>query len=170
MITIAHVMVGGATAVALNNFTDNMVILGAAAVASHFAMDIIPHLDVHPNAPRNDDGQLIWTSHIWIQAVSDVLIASLLVLLLWYVWFDFPTFTPFVIGAAGGFLPDFLDNVPFWNKPLRKTVLFKQFHAFHEQLHHVWEHRYPMTHYAWLGVATQVIAVGISAWYLAYFL
>lgn len=158
MITIAHVLVGGAVGVA----TGNPVAALVAGVASHFAMDLIPHLDHPPYAEKDKKGDVIFSQAIYIQAFFDVIIAATIVCILWYLWFDFPSLHPFVLGAFGGFLPDLIDNVPFWNKPFRKSAFGKQFHNFHENIHLVWTRTFPMDRYWLLGIVTQVVAVAIA--------
>lgn len=166
MITLAHVLVGGATAVAVAQVTPNPIVITVVAAASHFVMDAIPHLDVPPAAPRTQEGNIVYTPAIWTQVFLDVLISGILVFALWLYGYGFPDLSPFILGAFGGFLPDLIDNVPFWNKPLRKLPGFKQFHAFHEQIHHFWEKSYPMHKYYVLGILTQLVAIGGSYWYL----
>lgn len=158
MITIAHVLVGGAVGVA----TGNPVAALVAGTVSHFAMDLVPHLDHPPHAPRDSRGNIIFTKAIYTQAVLDVLIAAAITAVLWYRWFDFPALSPFVLGAFGGFLPDLIDNVPFWNKPFRRSTIGKPFHDFHEAIHHVWTPHFPMTRFWVLGTVTQVIAASLA--------
>ncbi len=162
MITIVHVLIGGAVGAAVNNPAGALV----AGVASHFVADMAPHLDVSPYAPRDKTGKLIYTRRIYLQATVDVLIAGGIVLALWLNYFDFPRLTPFVWGAFGGFLPDLADNVPFWKNRFRQLPLARRFHAFHDWTHELWESRFPMKGYWWLGVMTQATAVGLSYSYL----
>lgn len=157
MITISHVLIGGAIGVLAQHPVGALI----GGVASHFVADMTPHLDVSPSAPRKD-GKLIWTPQIWAQAFLDTGIAALIVLSLWYQSGEFPVLTPFVIGSFGGFLPDLLDNVPFWNRYVRALPGGRYFHSFHEWTHDIWQSRFPMTHYAWLGVLTQLIAISIA--------
>jgi hypothetical protein len=165
MIATAHVIIGGAVGTAVGLVTQNPFAAVAAGVASHFLCDLTPHLD-HPPAPKDSHGDMIWTPSVWVFAVADSLLSFILVLTVWIVFDGFPTLNPFVLGAMGGYLPDFIDNVPFWNKYTRPLPLFKQFHAFHEGIHQVWNQRYPMERYAWLGVITQVIFITVSILFL----
>ncbi|HEY1074901.1 MAG TPA: hypothetical protein VGE59_04410 [Patescibacteria group bacterium] len=159
MITIAHVLVGGAVGVVTGNPLAALV----AGTASHFAMDLIPHLDHPPYAPKDKKGDVIFSQAIYVQAFCDVIIAATIVCILWYSWFDFSTLHPFAWGAFGGFLPDLIDNVPFWNKPFRKSWFGSRFHRFHDAIHHVWTKTFPMHRYWLLGILTQVVAV-VIAW------
>jgi hypothetical protein len=167
MLTIPHMLVGATTATIVTHATGSPALGFVAAVASHFVLDMIPHLDIPPSAPRipgTDDVEL--TPRIWTQIVLDNGIAVLGVAYLWITHFGYPNLTPFVLGAAGGFLPDFIDNVPFWKYSLRKLPGIKQLHKFHEWTHHFWLKRFPMERFAALGVVTQLAAVGLSVWYL----
>ena len=121
MLTISHVLIGGAVGVA----TANPITAFVAGVASHFVADMVPHLDVPPNSRYNSAGDIIFTKQIYAIAITDVVVSGLLVLYLWKTYFNFPDLHPFVLGAVGGFFPDFLDNVPFWNNKLR-PVPFRQ--------------------------------------------
>jgi hypothetical protein len=162
MITIAHVLVGGTIGVA----TQNPALALIGGVASHFVLDMLPHLDVPPGAKRDKDQNLIWEPSIWLQAFGDVGLSAALIAALWYSYYSFPAITPFVIGAFAGFLPDLIDNVPFWNKPFRASKLGRRFHNFHEWTHITWIYKYPMKRYAWLGILTQVITIGACLRYL----
>lgn len=161
MIATAHVIIGGAVGVATQNPVAGLL----AGVASHFVCDTIPHLD-HPPAPRNENDELIWTPNVWAFAIIDSAVAGILTLYLWINYFGYPELTPYVVGAFGGYLPDLIDNVPFWNKYLRPLPGFKQFHAFHEWLHDQWETKFPMPKWLWLGIGSQVVAVSLALLYL----
>jgi hypothetical protein len=158
MISIAHVLIGGAVGVA----TGNPVAAFVGGVASHFVADMTPHLDVPPSAPRTKDGQLVWTPQIWIQVFIDIGLAGLISLGLWHSFFGFPKLSPFILGAFGGIFPDLVDNVPFWSKKLHRLPGFKQFSLFHNGTHRLWEDRFSMRRYYLLGIITQVVAVTLS--------
>ncbi len=170
MISTAHVLIGGAVGMAVGAATHSPALALVAGVASHFAMDSIPHLD-HPPAPHKN-GHLVWTPAIWIFAFVDTGLAAIITFALWYTHFGYPTFSPFLAGALGGVLPDLIDNVPFWNHWFRPLLGFKQFHAFHESTHTFWRRILPMPQEAklptwWLwGIVTQLVAAGLSLVYL----
>ncbi len=161
MIATAHVIIGGAVGVA----TQNPVAGLAAGIVSHLVCDTIPHLD-HPPAPFDKNGDIVWTPAVWAFAFIDSGTAAILTLYFWVKFFDFPNVTPFVAGVVGGYLPDFIDNVPFWKGFIRSLPGFKQFHAFHDAIHALWRTRFPMPQWAWFGVLTQVAAVSICVLYL----
>lgn len=161
MIATAHVIIGGAVGIA----TGNPAAAFVAGLVSHFVMDAIPHLD-HPPAPYDKEGNVIWTPAVWAFAFIDSGVAAVLTLYLWVSFFDFPTITPFVVGAFGGYLPDLIDNVPFWKNLIRPLPGFKQFHIFHDKIHQFWQDYFPMPKWAGLGIVTQLVIGGISLVYL----
>jgi hypothetical protein len=120
----------------------------------------------HPEAPRLPNGDIVWTKAVWIFALTDSTLGGLITLGIWGGHFNFDLLSPFIWGAAGGYLPDFVDNVPFWKNQIRQTKLFAKFHAFHMWIHYLWLHRYPMPKYYVLGTITQLALVLPSLWYL----
>lgn len=169
MIATAHVIIGGAVGTAVGLATQNPIAAVAAGVVSHFLCDLIPHLD-HPPALKDKNGDLIWNKSLWIFAFSDSILSAIIVLIVWNMFGEYPALSPFVLGAIGGYLPDFVDNVPFWNKYTRPLPGLKQFHSFHERIHKVWTVRFPMEKYAWLGITTQVFFVSIAILFLSQYL
>ncbi len=167
MLTINHVLTGGAVAVAVAHYTDNPFIIVLAAVASHFILDAIPHLDVPPSAPRDENGHIVMTPAIWLQVFVDGIISFIAVMSLW-ARFGFPDIAPFFLGSVSGVLPDLIDNVPFWNKKIHRWPGFKQFYRFHELTHEIWNDHFPMEQIksAYFGAATEIIMAGLSLWYL----
>jgi hypothetical protein len=167
MLTIPHMLVGAATATIVTNATGSPALGFAAAVGSHFLMDMVPHLDVPPSAPRYPGtDEIIYTPRIYLQVAIDNGVALLGLAYLWTTHFGYPSITPFLFGALGGFLPDLIFNVPFWKNFFRRLPVLNAIQHFHDWTHHIWHDRFPMTRYAWLGVLTQLVAIGLSVWYL----
>jgi hypothetical protein len=165
MIATAHMIIGGGIGLAVGLATHNPALALAAGIASHLVCDAIPHMDHPPGIPKKGD-DLIWTSTLWIFAFADSGIAWIVTLLLaYYRFYPHSTEVYFLLGAIGGYLPDFIDNVPFWNG-LRNLPGFKQFHSFHDAIHQFWNKRFPMPQYAVLGILSQVLVVGLSLFYL----
>lgn len=164
MIATSHVIVGGAVGVIVGGFTQNPVIALAAGFVSHLVCDLIPHID-HPEAPKVN-GDLIFTRRVYNFAISDSVAAFIFTLIMWIQLFDFPSLAPYTLGALGGYLPDFIDNVPLWRFRVRQMPGFKQFHELHQDVHLVWQRRYPMPKYWVLGTVTQLAVVIPSLWYL----
>lgn len=164
MIATSHLIIGGSVGVIVGSVTQNPVVALAAGFVSHLICDTIPHWD-HPDAPKIN-GELVWTKAVWVFAFADSIIGGLIALAIWGRVFEFDLLSPFIWGAAGGYLPDFIDNVPFWKNHIRKTTVFKKFHAFHEGVHKVWQWRYPMPEHWMLGTVSQIVFVVPALWFL----
>ncbi|MBX4188422.1 MAG: hypothetical protein KW793_04835 [Candidatus Doudnabacteria bacterium] len=164
MIATSHVIVGGTVGVIVGGFTQNPAIALVAGFVSHLICDLIPHID-HPDAPKVD-GDLIFTRRVYNFAISDSVAAFLLTFIMWIHFYDFPTLAPYALGALGGYLPDFIDNVPLWRFKVRRLPVFKQFHELHKAIHAVWQSRFPMPQHWVLGTITQLAVVIPSLWYL----
>lgn len=162
MITTAHLIVGAAVGVAMGNPYASFV----AGVASHFVLDSIPHYDVSPDALRNNADSIIFTPKLWAQVWIDGIFGLALFSYWWGLHDGYSLVSPIAWGAFGGFLPDLIDNVPFWNKNFRSTRFGRSFHRWHEFTHTIWQSRFPMRRFGTLGILTQMVAIGISIWYL----
>lgn len=162
MITTVHFLVGGAVGV----ITGNPYAAVAAGFVSHFVCDAIPHLDVSPDAPRKDDEDIIFTPALWGQVWVDGLVGIAVALYFWGRLDSFSLVSPFIWGAFGGFLPDLIDNVPFWNQGFRATWFGKTFHRIHESTHELWQKLFPMRRFWWLGVITQLVTVALAVYSL----
>jgi hypothetical protein len=164
MIATSHLIIGGAVGIATGAITQNPVVALFAGIVSHFLCDSLPHWD-HPDAPKIGK-ELVWTKSVWVFAFSDSIIGGIITLALWGAFFDFNLLSTFIWGAAGGYLPDFIDNVPFWKKQVRKIHIFAKIHRFHEWIHENWQDRYPMPKYWVLGSVTQIAIVVPSLFYI----
>jgi hypothetical protein len=164
MIATSHVIIGGAVGLATGAVTQNPILAGFAGVVSHLLCDMLPHWD-HPEAPRNGD-ELVWTKKVYIFAITDSSLGAILTFGIWGILFDFSFTSLFVWGAGGGYLPDFLDNVPLWKDKIRQIQIFRRFHALHMWVHHLWMPRFPMPQNWVLGSATQLMIGLPSLWYV----
>ncbi|HYC80122.1 MAG TPA: hypothetical protein VEC17_03795 [Candidatus Binatia bacterium] len=165
MIATSHLIIGGSVGVIVGSVSQNPLLALIAGVVSHFLCDSLPHWD-HPDAPKLPNGDIVWIKKVWIFAFSDSIIGGLIALSIWGIQFNFDLLSPFIWGAAGGYLPDFIDNVPFWKERIRKLVVFQKFHDFHVWIHDNWRFKYPMPEYWILGTITQIILVVPALWYL----
>ncbi|HYE21992.1 MAG TPA: hypothetical protein VD998_00195 [Verrucomicrobiae bacterium] len=165
MIATSHVIIGGTIGLAVGTATQNPILAFAAGVVSHVLCDLIPHID-HPPEEKDSDGDLKFTKKVYIFAITDSVIAFLITLFLWIQFFNFPAITSYPLGALGGYLPDFIDNIPWWRKQIREYWILKQFHKFHQDIHNVWLKRFPMPENWLLGSITQIITVGLCIIYL----
>jgi hypothetical protein len=134
MIGTGHLLTGGALGVAaaavLPPALAVPVALGAG-VLSHHLLDLLPHTDADtfwPEGPRPRPRP--WTAYI-VTAV-EVVLGVVLTGLLFAVQHPSPAF---IAGAAGGLLPDLLDEVPLWQARFRRTGLGAAWHRWHLRLH-----------------------------------
>jgi hypothetical protein len=164
MIATSHVIIGGAVGTAVGVATGSLTAALVAGVVSHLVCDLIPHID-HPPAPFID-GELQWTKGVYIFAITDSAIAGLVTLFFWFSFFSFPLITPFIMGAIGGYLPDFVDNVPFWNTKTRQLPGLREFHELHDDIHAIWKPYFPMPKNWLIGISTQITLAGASLLYL----
>lgn len=124
MIVTVHTFAGGVAGEVLQN-PFLALLLG---IFLHFVLDAIPHYDNTDNSR--------WTRRQIIFTAVDFIIAGLLL----YFVLEIPV-SPAAFGSAvfwgafGGFLPDLIDNVPFWNKQWHSTKIGKKFHKFHDGIH-----------------------------------
>lgn len=147
MIVTAHVVAGGVA----GELLENWVLAFFAGIILHFLLDLIPHFD-NPGNNKWNTAQIIFTSADFILAF--ILFFFVLKLPLNFSMLDMPLFW----GAFGGFLPDLVDNVPFWNKRFRATKFGKRFHKFHDSLHVI---KQPGVFF---GMVTQILIVFMSLW------
>ncbi len=171
MIATSHVIIGGTIGAIVAKTTSNPEAGAAAAVASgivsHLLCDLLPHLDLPPNAKFIGD-DVVWDKSLYRFAIVDSLIAFFLTLAIWYFQFEFNFLSGFAWGALGGYLPDLVDNFPLWKDALRRLPFFKQFHRLHLGIHRTWQPQFPMPKYWLLGTLTQVIAIALCVYYFPY--
>jgi len=165
MIATSHVIIGGAVGAAVGVLTQNPAAALAAGIVSHLVCDLVPHADYPPNTKFIND-EIVWDKSLYIFAITDSGIAFLLTLMIWIFKFDFNFAAPFAWGALGGYLPDLLDNFPFWRFQIRQIYFFRKFHALHKLIHDQWRFRYPMPQYWILGTVTQLVTAIPCLWYI----
>ena len=163
MISTSHLIIGSALGVA----TGNPVGAFFVGAASHFVADALPHVDI--GSFRNDDrkGTLNLNKSEYYEAYLDLIIGGIIVL---FFIFKLPydqSINAFW-GAAGGISIDVIDNSPYWSTVTRKWSVFRYLHSLHEKIHtNVGDHL-PKGYWP-IGVATQIIAIGFSIFYLLKF-
>lgn len=163
MLTIPHTLTGAAIGVLVQDVSAAPLVAFGLGWASHYVLDTIPHWErvYKPHEHINfgtDQPARDWPRHIFIQAALDVLIAAGLIY--WIYQNRGGTSTAILWGALGGALPDLLDNVPFWNKLLRRLPFFSQEQKFHDSIHISDEAQNAVPKY--LGIVTQLAVVAIS--------
>lgn len=167
MLTVPHVLVGSAIGVAVSQVPGAPLVAFGLGWLSHYALDSVPHWErlYRPHEEINfetDHSINTWPRHIFVQAVLDVLAAAFIVYLIISVK-NAGTFawnSPILWGAIGAFLPDFLDNVPLWNRTLSRWPIFGSEARLHQSVHitEAEQQRFPR----YYGLLTQVVAVSLS--------
>lgn len=125
-----HLLTGAAIGAAANNIP--LAFLGG--VASHFILDIIPHIDAGWVEPVPNVAKRRWSKRLWVAVMIDVAVGSALFLM------ETPATNqalPLVAGGIGGLLPDVFDNVPFWRDAWHATKIGAWFHGWHDKTHFI---------------------------------
>lgn len=164
MIATTHLLVGGAVGVAVGHVTQNPVLALAAGFSTHIICDAIPHID-HP-WHEIGQGKIVWTPAVWTFAIADSLIGLIIIFLLWRELYGFPALSSFIWGAMGGYLPDFISNVPFWSDYSAKLPILKQWYYIHNWVHDLWQERFPPQNIRPFGTLIQLFLIILSLWYL----
>lgn len=125
-----HLLTGAAIGAATGNIPAAFV----GGVASHFILDIIPHIDagwieIQPNIAKTK-----WSKKLWTAVIVDVAVGTLL--------FTLATppsvhALPLVAGGIGGLFPDLFDNVPFWRDRWHATKIGAWLYGWHDKTHFI---------------------------------
>lgn len=155
MVLSTHAVIGGLLGAALMRSPEGALVLG---VASHFALDALPHWDYHLSSMSEKHNILRKNMHVRSRAflfdlakISLDLALGALSLLLALGYLGWPLSLVAVLGAVGGVLPDFLQFAYF--KLRWRVLLWLQ--RFHEGVHT--PHR--LGHWPILGPLLQVVLV-----------
>lgn len=127
MLATPHILAGAAVgAVAAPLGLPAVFVL---AFIAHIVLDITPHSDVNLLEEKVNDKYSIVD---FFSIAFEIVMAILIVL-----YFATRISTPYaiLIGALGGFVIDAIDNMPFWQKTVRKWPVLKQLHIMHDTLH-----------------------------------
>ena len=167
MLFTSHAIVGAAVGAAAGNPLYGFL----GGIASHHVLDAIPHFDQGSFAVKKEGAQYLgqkaeyaerhFTDRDWAILFADVALTALISgALLWTLPFEYLLLA--FAGMLGGLLPDIVDSSPLWSKKLRAAVgAVAAYHAFHAFFH--WT--VPLRRF-WLGIATQVAAVGFALLFL----
>jgi hypothetical protein len=158
MIGTGHLLIGGAvgvgTGLLLPSPAAGPVALGLG-ILSHHILDLIPHTDAAtfwPDARK----PIPW----FICALVFVEITLGLTLTGVFYLSQHTTLT-FILGAAGGILPDLLDEVPLWQERFRRTSFGAAWHHWHLRLH------CSSMEKAWItGIVIDVCVIAAGVWLL----
>jgi len=132
MIGTGHLLVGGAIGVALSLELTPPVAVPVAlgcGILSHHLLDLVPHTDAATFWPARH-GPIPWSVSLLV--ALEILVG---LSLSGFFYFSQHTTIAFIAGAAGGILPDVLDEVPLWQERFRRTSLGSLWHHWHTRLH-----------------------------------
>lgn len=151
MLELPHVVVGAAIAVKIGN----PALALPLALASHFALDVLPHWNPHLNSELKSHGRVTGrtTTFVAIDGIGSLVagfaIASTVL----------PSINHFIIVILGSFLAVLPDLVEAPHYFLRKEYpLITKFITFQKSI----QTDSPI----WLGLPTQVIIVAAALWWL----
>jgi len=143
MIVSAHVVTGGAVGELVGNPAGAFTV----GIISHFILDSIPHFD------HFDNDCFSWRQIIFTG--TDLIVAAILMFAVVKLPLNQTIFSSsYAWGALGGFMPDMLDNVPFWKKQFLATKFGKFYHHIHNSVHR--EQPGPL-----LGMTTQIVTIAL---------
>jgi hypothetical protein len=168
MLTIPHTIAGAAIGLLVTNLPHADLVAFSAGWASHYVLDSIPHwerlYDKDAIDFETDLRPELWPRSVYYQAIADVLIAVAIVF--WLVRFHGQPYltSPILWGAIGGFWPDFLDNMPYWNRFTEHWPIFKQIKQFHSWIHVTTAEQKRAGRYT--GLISQIIIIGLGLWVL----
>jgi len=158
MIGTGHLLIGGAVGVGTFLLLPTPMAVPVAlglGIVSHHLLDLIPHTDAATFWPH--------ACKPIPRLIGAVVAAELLTGLVLTVtlFFSLHTQLAFLGGAAGGIVPDLLDEVPLWQKRFRSTVLGAIWHRWHLRLHCA------SMENTWIaGIVVDALVVGTGLWLL----
>lgn len=167
MILASHVIVGVAVA---RVFPSHPALAFSAALASHYAMDAIPHWDYHLlstkmdlDNPINDD---ITIDRNFISDLKkilfDMVLGTSVSFLLFYFFLPGASVGIFIAGIVGGVAPDILQFAYFRlrREPFKSLYLFHQF--VHSRTRELKEHLI-------VGIFLQIFVVALVVFFVRFF-
>lgn len=153
MTLTAHTCAGSAIAVVTGDPLTGFFV----GLLSHHVLDAIAHSDLgslggNINNIFNNKKNLFYV-------LADILFAFVLFVVF---AFKIADFSQIFWSVGGAILPDVIDNSPFWSKYTRKIFPTNYYHKFHETVHCTILKK----KYFWVGIATQLVVVLISLYYI----
>ncbi|PIP21890.1 MAG: hypothetical protein COX39_00555 [Candidatus Nealsonbacteria bacterium CG23_combo_of_CG06-09_8_20_14_all_40_13] len=156
MLATPHILAGAAVATATGNVPLGIV----SAYASHYILDMVPHVDIGVFHDKDDENWQLSKQEIALAAAEIILGTVILIYLVWGKKFV----TLALVGGFFGLLPDLLDNVPWWQNYFRHASWYAPFNFLHQKL----QLRLESNKWYW-GIPFQLIIIGGAIWFLLKF-
>lgn len=152
MLALNHILAGAA----IGSQTENIPVVVGLAIASHLAMDFLPHIDEGTEMTK---GGLKPVTKYYLAAMD--VFASIFIIVLVLMARPQLHKTPVAIGALAALFIDLVVAVPFYEPWVAKTRPFSYIYDFHDRIH------MPLKRfkYSW-GIPLQIVFVGICLWFL----
>lgn len=152
MLALNHTLVGAAIGSQINNIP---AVVGLA-IASHFVLDFLPHVD-----PGTEfaEGELKPAIKYFLAGID--VFASVFIIVLILLARPGLNQTAVMVGAVTAILMDIVFNFPLWEKWTKKTWPFSVVSKFHEKIHE------PLKKYQYsVGIPLQLVIIALSVWFL----
>jgi uncharacterized membrane protein len=149
MLAINHTLVGAA----IGSETNNIPVVVGLAVASHFVLDALPHID---QGLEKDGNEIFKFNTKYLLASIDVAVSLVLVALILALRPSL-NWIPIVVGAISGLSVDLVFNVPLWENFMKRAPILQSIYRFHEAIQE------PLKKYRFIfGIPIQTILAIIS--------
>ena len=152
MLALNHTLVGAA----IGSQIDNLPAVVGLAIASHFVLDFLPHVDQGTELHRDGLKPMIKYFLVGID-----IFASIIILVLVLMARPNLNQAAVITGAVTGLMIDIIFNVPFWESWVKKTKSLSYVYRFHEIIHQ------PLKKYQYsVGIPLQLVIIILSVWLL----
>lgn len=152
MLALNHTLVGAA----IGSQTDNIPAVIGLALASHFVLDFLPHVDPGTEFKKGGLKPIIK----YFLAIIDVFAALVIITLILFARPQLNQET-MIIGALTALLIDIIFCVPIWEPWVEKTWPLSLIYKFHEDIHK------PLQRYQYIiGIPLQLLIIVVSIWLL----
>lgn len=154
MLLTPHALVGAA----IGASTDNLPLIIVLAFVSHFVLDCLPHFDWgtwhEHDKDQNGEFKLELKDYLLV-AFDGIVMLSIS----YWLWIFSGKNDLILLGIFFSILTDLIDNVPFWNKQIRKMKILNNLH----KIHHKVQYQLKSKYWYW-GVTTQLVIILLSYW------
>ncbi len=153
MLALNHVLVGAA----IGSETNNIPVIVGLAVASHFILDALPHVD--QGLEKNGKDYFKQNTKYFLAAV-DIAISLVLIVFILTLKSTLDR-SSIIIGAVSGLSIDLIFNIPWWENFMKRTPILKSIYFFHKDIQE------PLKKYQFVfGLPLQIIIIVVSIWIL----